>query len=1135
MHEFEFFFSRRRCLLVVPQDHTQFRPFLSMCGELLHISKRSTRPPQIELALCVEDSSAKSELRSLFSKTGLTVLSEIPEDLSPYHLVCICATDDSRFVANKCTRDHSMLFTLDLQYFQTNPFAASCAWLRNFLLPSLYLQLQPSALGAPISSYLVTAIVSIYKGERYLRHRLDNLLAQTLGDRLEILVIDAHSPENEQGIIEPYLRKHRNITYLRLDEREGIYASWSRGCKMAQGTYLTNANADDVLRPDALEILAQELDQHPQAGLAYGDYWVTNRDNQNFPEQIRIGYAYRPDYAPNIMRSGCYMGPQPMWRKSLHTEIGYFDASYVAAGDYEFWCRIAAAGHSMRHVPQFLGIYQHNVVGIINSNLNIAVTETLKVQALYQNRLPAPQPMPQFDFYPSDNTPPLDRHCLILIDAVGSFFSIQTSLELLWKNSHYPYRIGVLDPGDNCDVTLFLQEAVRCGKIQFLHTSTIPDAELGSLDSSAEFIVRVQPVLQKLSPIWLELIVGILHHDARIEQLSWQADSTSPQHQVIATIPLSDPIRVLRAHHVPAAPLFLRICEPGFVSRLNSAAFVNIGMICYNRLEFTKQSLESVLAMTHYPYTLTIIDNASTDGTREYLQVMHAKGHIKNLVLLNENEGVARASNIAWHMEPAAAYYMKLDNDIVVQKSTWLEDMVHVLSSVPTIGMLGYNLEATSYPLCEKNGVRYRVKPQGNLGGATVLVPRRTQEFLGFWSEEFGLYGEEDADYGWKVKLLGLENAYMEDEDALFHLPAGKAAVIHQKTFEAKDGLEEVQDRVYREWKDEQRRQNLRNDGLFHRNLVGYNQGWMPFSKPGTLGFLATHSNTLGPVQSQQVPDQLTNSRVHVTSFSWDLLFVMPDPSPHWWTALARSIEHAGTSPTTIVIAVPLDFADPELTKLANLDHIRIIRTPSPCSRAYMIAQAAKCLRSPWTALLAPNLVPAPGWARDMHAFAWSMGLSVLGGCVLRDAVTIDHAGYVYDARTQALCSAFQGGGIGNAELLGSDIIPSPWFLLLKTECLQQIDSDFLAQPHGAEMLHLLLTLRSQRVLTGIFRVPARVVMHEPPPLLASQGISFTAAQMDFMPAKKPLSALTQSWCTECDVAGHLLQGNARLFQQNLA
>lgn len=512
------------------------------------------------------------------------------------------------------------------------------------------------------SPFRVSAIVSTYKSERFIEGRLKDLLGQSLGDKLEIIVVDSNSPENERVIVERYAAKNSNIVYIRTEQRETVYQAWNRGVKAARGSYITNANADDRLRSDALEMMANELDQHPEIALVYADFFITGYENMCFDSHIRTGYSIKPDYSSSIMLHGCHMGPQPMWRKSLHDDLGYFDEQLTAAGDYEFWCRIACK-YSMRHLPEFLGLYLHNPVGICNSNTRRAADESELVKSKYRCLLPLP-------------------------------------------------------------------------------ASDLP--------------------------------TGFYYKDA-----------------------------------------------------VTSGRYVNICMITFNRLEFTRQSIEALLIHTDFPYVLSVIDNGSTDGTREYLQEQMRNGIIKNLVLPDENVGVARASNLAWSLEPAADYYLKLDNDIVIQKSGWLTSMVNTVDEVDKIGAVAYNFEPVSYPLHTLGRVQIRPKLDGNLGGACMLIPRRTWEQLGYWCEDYGLYGEEDADYGYRISLAKLLNCYMPDEEIGVHLPAGRAAVIDRKSYAAMDGIEEHDHADYRKWKDEQRR-NTMTSGIYFRNIALYDSGDKP-------------------------------------------------------------------------------------------------------------------------------------------------------------------------------------------------------------------------------------------------------------------------------------------------------------------
>ncbi len=508
------------------------------------------------------------------------------------------------------------------------------------------------------SSYKVTAIVSIFRAERFIRGLLDDLEEQTIADELEIIIVDAASDEDERTIIERYQEKNPNIQYVRTGTRVGLYEAWNIGVKLAHGQYLTFANADDRHRPDAFEIMAKELDLHSEVALVYGDNFFTKFANQTFAKHIKCGYKLRPDYCPEIMLSGCHVGPQPMWRRELHEKIGLFDETFESAGDYEFWCRIGQR-FSMKHIHHFIGVYYDNPQGIVNRKKAQSIAETLKIQKDYASAFPAP---------------------------------------------------------------------------------------------------------------------------------SQQVDSGPPY----------------------------------YAKEVCLGKFVNICMVTYNRLEFTRQAIPALLEFTRFPHVITVVDNGSTDGTVDYLRGVHKEGIITNLILLKENVGVAKASNLAWIQEPDAQYYMKFDNDIVIQKPNWLEHMVEVIDAIPELAMVGYNFEPSSYPLQNVNGQDIRPK-RGNLGGACVLIPKRTEQQIGYWCEDYGYYGEEDADYGNRIRLAGLASAYMEEEQIGCHLPAGRAAYIDSNTFRASDGIEEESHATYRTFKDECRRKNIQE--VYQKYIQEYETG----------------------------------------------------------------------------------------------------------------------------------------------------------------------------------------------------------------------------------------------------------------------------------------------------------------------
>jgi|GEM_PF-653478 len=210
--------------------------------------------------------------------------------------------------------------------------------------------------------YLVSAIVSTYNSEKFIRGCIEDLENQTIADRLEIIVVNSGSEQNEESIVEEFQKKYGNIVYIKT-EREGLYSAWNRAVKVASGQFLTNANTDDRHRKDAFEVMANTLLKNTDVALVYGDQIVTDTPNPTFENHHVIELAQKPEFSKERLLFNCCVGSQPMWRKSMHDEFGGFDETLTCAADWDFWLKVAGK-YYFKHIPEFLGFYFYNTEGI---------------------------------------------------------------------------------------------------------------------------------------------------------------------------------------------------------------------------------------------------------------------------------------------------------------------------------------------------------------------------------------------------------------------------------------------------------------------------------------------------------------------------------------------------------------------------------------------------------------------------------------------------------------------------------------------------------------------------------------------------------------------------------------------------
>jgi len=204
---------------------------------------------------------------------------------------------------------------------------------------------------------LISAIISTYNSERFIRGKIEDLLNQSIADEIEIIIINSGSKQNEELIIKEYLDIFPQIKYIKTETRESIYKAWNRGIKIAQGEFITNANTDDRLKHDAYELLSEYLIKNKKAALVYADQYLTQIENQKYSDAINNKIIRFPDYTHVKQLERCIIGSQPMWRASVHSEDGiFFNEEYEVSGDHEFELRVSQK-HQIHHLKEVLGTF----------------------------------------------------------------------------------------------------------------------------------------------------------------------------------------------------------------------------------------------------------------------------------------------------------------------------------------------------------------------------------------------------------------------------------------------------------------------------------------------------------------------------------------------------------------------------------------------------------------------------------------------------------------------------------------------------------------------------------------------------------------------------------------------------------
>ena len=196
---------------------------------------------------------------------------------------------------------------------------------------------------------------------------------------------------------------------------------------------------------------------------------------------------------------------------------------------------------------------------------------------------------------------------------------------------------------------------------------------------------------------------------------------------------------------------------------------VTIGIVNFNGLTALPETLHAVNQLTYPQYEIMIVDNGSTDGSREWLAEQYPKISVNTLA---ENVGSAGARNVIIQ-EAKTEYIFLLDNDISVEPDT-LTQLMEIMQQVDDVGVCHpeicdrndpsvhhYNGGQIHY-LCSlisrTQPTPYEERPLVEqfdvISGAAMLIRRQTALDIGGFDEDY-FFNWEDGDFTARMTLAG--------------------------------------------------------------------------------------------------------------------------------------------------------------------------------------------------------------------------------------------------------------------------------------------------------------------------------------------------------------------------------------------
>ncbi len=238
-------------------------------------------------------------------------------------------------------------------------------------------------------------------------------------------------------------------------------------------------------------------------------------------------------------------------------------------------------------------------------------------------------------------------------------------------------------------------------------------------------------------------------------------------------------------------------------------ANVHIVVVNYNTAGLLRRCLRHLCdSQSPHPYTITVVDNASTDNSLQMLRVEYPAIHVVQSV---QNRGFAGGNNLALRQIVATApaglarnheYVLLVNSDLFVEQDT-IATLIDFAEADPTVAVVGpritkpdgsldlacrrsfptpanafYKLFGLSkrFPAHARfaaynltNLDEYTLTEVDSVVGACMLIRLSAIDQVGLLDEAFFMYGE-DLDWAYRMKAAGWR---------VFYNPAAHA--LHQK------------------------------------------------------------------------------------------------------------------------------------------------------------------------------------------------------------------------------------------------------------------------------------------------------------------------------------------------------------------
>jgi glycosyltransferase involved in cell wall biosynthesis len=188
---------------------------------------------------------------------------------------------------------------------------------------------------------LISVIIPVYNGERYIAETIRSVLSQT-EQRFEIIAVNDGSTDGSLQVLEKLRSQYSYRIKVLTVNNSGVSKARNTGVKAALGTYIAFIDQDDLWTRDKLERQLLLHETSPAPLISFTNEAVIDEDGSEISDKIlRLGGKNKGNVFEELLFDNFIPVSSLMIPKELFVKAGEFNPAYHLAEDFDFLLRAA--------------------------------------------------------------------------------------------------------------------------------------------------------------------------------------------------------------------------------------------------------------------------------------------------------------------------------------------------------------------------------------------------------------------------------------------------------------------------------------------------------------------------------------------------------------------------------------------------------------------------------------------------------------------------------------------------------------------------------------------------------------------------------------------------------------------------